>query len=74
MKEFNRITIDPKVFAGKPCIRNMRFPVSKILDLLAAGMSVKQILEDYTYLEEDDITQAIKYAAWVLQDELFEVN
>ncbi len=74
MEKFDRITIDPKVFGGKPCIRGMRFPVSKILDLLAAGMSQEEILSDYPYLEKEDIIQAIKYAAWILQEETVEVT
>ncbi|MEW6419013.1 MAG: DUF433 domain-containing protein [Nitrospirota bacterium] len=52
------MTIDPKVFGGKPCIRGLRFPVSKILDLLAAGMSQEEILSDYPYLKREDIVQA----------------
>lgn len=74
MEKFDRITIDQKVFGGKPCIRGMRFPVSKILDLLAAGMSQEEILTDYPYLEKEDIVQAIKYAAWILQEETVEVT
>lgn len=74
MGKLDRISIDPKVFGGKPCIRGMRFPVSKILDLLAAGMSHEEILSDYPYLEKEDIVQAIKYAAWILQEETVEVS
>lgn len=74
MAKFERITIDPKIFNGKPCIRGMRFPVSKVLDLLASGMSVEEILKDYPYLEREDILQAIKYSAWVLQEEMVEVT
>lgn len=74
MEKFNRITIDPKVFGGKPCIRGIRFPVSKIMDLLAAGMSQEEILSDYPYLEREDIVQTIKYAAWILQEETVEVS
>ena len=55
MRKFDRITIDPKVFGWKPCIRGMRFPVSKILDLLAAGMSHEEIFSDYPYLEKEDM-------------------
>lgn len=74
MKKFGRITVDSKVFGGKPCIRGMRFPVSKVLDLLASGMSVDEILKDYPYLEREDILQAIKYSAWILQEEKVEVS
>lgn len=74
MEKLDRITINPKIFGGRPCIRGMRFPVSKILDLLAAGMSQEKILSDYPYLEKEDIVQAIKYAAWILQEETVEVS
>ena len=63
MEKFDRITIDEKVMGGRPCIRGMRFPVSKVLDLLAAGMTPEEILEDYPYLGYEDISQAIKYSA-----------
>jgi uncharacterized protein (DUF433 family) len=74
MEVINRITIDPKVFGGKPCIRGMRFPVSKVLDLIASGMSTEEILKDYPYLEVEDIRQALKYAAWVVQEERVEIS
>ncbi|MBI2909749.1 MAG: DUF433 domain-containing protein [Chloroflexi bacterium] len=73
MQIFDRITIDPRVFGGKPCIRGMRFPVSKVLDLVASGMTHEEILRDYPYLEEEDIRQALKYAAWVVQEERVEI-
>ena len=59
---FNRITINPQVCFGKPCIRGMRFTVAQIVDLVAAGNSKKQILSDFPYLEEEDIRQALDYA------------
>jgi uncharacterized protein (DUF433 family) len=74
MEKYDRITLDPKVFGGKPCIRGLRFPVSKLLDLLASGMAQEEILSDYPYLEKEDIIQAIKYAAWILQEETVEVS
>jgi uncharacterized protein (DUF433 family) len=74
MEKYDRITLDPKVFGGKPCIRGLRFPVSKLLDLLASGMAQEEILSDYPYLEKEDIVQAIKYAAWILQEETVEVS
>jgi len=74
MEVLERITIDPKVFGGKPCIRGMRFPVSKVLDLLSSGMSYEEILHDYPYLEAEDLRQALKYAAWVLQEEQVEIS
>ena len=74
MQAFDRITIDPKVFAGKPCIRGMRFPVSEVLNLVAAGMSAADIVNDFPYLEEEDIRQSLKFAAWVLQEEQVEIT
>ena len=74
MTVLDRITIDPKVFGGRPCIRGMRFPVSKVLDLVASGMSRADILGDYPYLEEEDINQALKYAAWLAQEERVEIS
>jgi uncharacterized protein (DUF433 family) len=58
-----RITMDPAVMGGKPCIRNMRFSVTQMLELLAAGMSEADILEDYPYLQADDIRACLAYAA-----------
>ena len=74
MEIFERITIDPRVFGGKPCIRGMRFPVSKIVELIAADVSIEEILDDYPYLEKEDIRQALKYAAWALQEETVEIT
>jgi uncharacterized protein (DUF433 family) len=61
--ELKRITIDPEICGGRPCIRNMRIRVSDILDLLAAGESRESILADYPYLEAGDITAALEYGA-----------
>ena len=68
MKEFPRITIDPKVMGGKPCIRGMRVTVGMIVGLVAAKQSVADILKAYPYIEEEDISQALSYAAWRLQE------
>jgi uncharacterized protein (DUF433 family) len=59
----SRITIDPASCHGKPTIRGLRYPVELILDLLAAGMSQAEILDDYPDLEGQDITAALEYAA-----------
>lgn len=61
-----RITIDPMICHGKPCIRGMRFPVEVILDLLAAGMTTQEILEDHPELEQEDIFAALAYARSLL--------
>jgi uncharacterized protein (DUF433 family) len=58
-----RITIEADKCGGKPCIRNMRIRVADVLDMLASGMTHKEILEDFPYLEEDDITAVLSYAA-----------
>ncbi len=58
-----RITIDSQICHGKPCIRGKRYPVTMILELLAAGMSHQAILSDYVDLEEDDIRACLQYAA-----------
>jgi uncharacterized protein (DUF433 family) len=58
-----RITTDPEILGGRPCIRGMRIRVKDILDLLASGATRKQILADYPYLEDDDIAAALEYAA-----------
>jgi uncharacterized protein (DUF433 family) len=63
MSELHRITVDPDQCAGRPCIRGMRIRVRDILDLLAAGASREEILADYPYLEPDDITAALEFAA-----------
>ena len=58
----NRITIDPEVCGGRPCIRGLRIRVKDILDMLAGGATRQEILEDYPYLENEDITAALEYA------------
>lgn len=58
-----RITIDPQICHGKPCIRGLRYPLTMILELLASGMSHPEILADYPDLEEDDIRACLQYAA-----------
>ena len=73
MEGFNRITIDPAVCSGKPCIRGLRFPVSRILGLLASGQSSSEILAAYPYLEPADIQQALEYAALLSEDETLHV-
>jgi len=65
--KFERITIDPRVCTGKPCIRGLRFPVSRLLGLLAAGETKETILKDYPYLEPEDIDEALRYAAYLAE-------
>ena len=63
MLEFDRITFDPKIMDGRACIRGMRISVSLIVNLVSNGMTTKEILEDYPYLEEADVEQALKFSA-----------
>ena len=64
MRGADRITLDPEVMGGKPCIRGLRVTVGTVVGLLAAGRGREEILELYPYLEDEDITQALTYAAW----------
>lgn len=59
----NRITINPDICHGKPTIRNMRYPVELILDLLSSGMTYSEIIEDYPALEDDDIKACLAFAS-----------
>ena len=74
MVQFKRITIDPNVFAGKPCIRGLRFPVSRLLGLLASGETKESILKAYPYLEAEDVDKALRYAAALAEDETVELS
>jgi len=69
---FQRITVDPTVCTGKPCIRGLRFPVSRLLGLLAAGETKESILGAYPYLEPEDISEALQYAAYLAEEETVE--
>ena len=69
----SRITINPNVCFGKPCIRGYRIWVSLILDLLAGGMTVKEILDDYPFLDETDIRACIAYGAEMARERYVDV-
>ncbi|HFA49220.1 MAG TPA: DUF433 domain-containing protein [Bacteroidetes bacterium] len=64
MKKLTRITFNPNVMGGKPCLRGMRVTVGAIVGLVASGYSHEKILKAYPYLEKEDIVEALKYAAW----------
>jgi uncharacterized protein (DUF433 family) len=64
MPQFDRITFDPNVMGGKPCIRGMRVTVGTIVGLLASGATREEVLADYPYLDAEDIATALSYAAW----------
>jgi uncharacterized protein (DUF433 family) len=67
---FDRITFDPEVMGGRACIRGMRVTVATIVDQIAEGSSVDDLLADYPYLEREDVRQALAYAAWLARDEV----
>ena len=64
MQNLNRITFNPEIMGGKPCIRGMRVTVGAIVGLVASGKTVDEVLADYPYLEREDILEALSYAAW----------
>jgi uncharacterized protein (DUF433 family) len=72
--KFTRITVDPGVCTGKPCIRGLRFPMARLLGPLAAGGTRDQILADYPYLEPEDVDEALQYAASLAKDETVELD
>jgi uncharacterized protein (DUF433 family) len=65
---FDRITFDPNVMGGRACIRGMRITVSLIVNLVANGLGIEEIMEAYPYLEPDDIRQSPRYAAWLAEE------
>jgi len=71
--KLERITVNPEVCGGKPCIRGLRFPVSRLLGLLAAGESKDSVLQAYPYLEPGDIEEALQYAAYLSEEETVEL-
>lgn len=73
MPKLDRITVDPKVFQGQPCIRGIRIPVSLIVKLVSAGKTRDEIISDYPELEKDDIRQALEFAAWVTAEKTYPV-
>ena len=64
MQNLTRITFNPEVMGGKPCIRGMRVTVGTIVGLIASGKTIAEVLADYPYLEREDILEALAYAAW----------
>jgi uncharacterized protein (DUF433 family) len=68
MKTLKRITFDPTVMGGRPCIRGLRVTVGTIIGLLASGHSREEILKLYPYLEPEDIDEALAYAAWRVEE------
>ena len=69
--KLDRITFSQDVMGGQACIRDIRVPVSLITNMIANGAAFSDILEDYEYIEEEDIKQALKYASWAVSDKVF---
>jgi len=69
MSVLDRITLDPDVCHGKPCVRNMRWPVEVVLDLVSSGMPVEEILADHPELEREDIVACLQYARLLVSGE-----
>jgi uncharacterized protein (DUF433 family) len=65
---FDRITHNPAVMGGKPCIRGMRVTVGMIVSQIGAGHTIDEMLDYYPYLEREDILQALRYAAWRVEE------
>ena len=68
MKKLERITRDPNVMGGKPCIRGLRVTVGTVIGLLASGHSTEDSLRAYPYLEEEDVREALAYSAWRVEE------
>ena len=68
MEYLRRITFDPEIMGGKPCLRGMRVTVGMIVGLVASGHNKQDILELYPYLEAEDIVEALQYAAWRVEE------
>jgi len=71
MLGFDRITFDPHVMGGRACLRGMRITVSLVVNLVANGMTIAEILDAYPYLEPEDIRQALHYAAWLAEEAIY---
>jgi uncharacterized protein (DUF433 family) len=71
--ELNRITQNPLVMGGKACVRGMRVTVGMIVGQIGAGRGIEELLSDYPYLEREDILQALRYAAWRMEEREIEL-
>jgi uncharacterized protein (DUF433 family) len=70
MEKLNRISVDPKICLGQPTVRGTRITVSVILKMMAGGKTVQDVLDAYPELEGEDVYQAMKYAAWIVSDQV----
>jgi uncharacterized protein (DUF433 family) len=73
MTSLDRITQNPQLMGGKPCIRGVRVTVGMLVGQIGAGRSIEQLLTDYPYLEREDILQALRYAAWRMEEREIEL-
>jgi uncharacterized protein (DUF433 family) len=71
ISNLDRITFNPRIMAGQACLRGMRVPVSLIINLVANGKTTKEIIEDYPYLEPEDIRQSLMYAVLLTKEQVF---
>ena len=71
--KLDRITFSSDIMGGQACIRDIRVPVSLIVNMIANGASFTDVIEDYEYLEEEDIKQALKYASWTASDQVLAI-
>jgi uncharacterized protein (DUF433 family) len=74
MLGFDRITFDKSIMGGRACIRGMRVTVSLVLNLAANGMNAQEITKEYPYLEIEDVKQALRYAAWLADEAVYQVE
>jgi uncharacterized protein (DUF433 family) len=74
MLGFDRITFDPNIMGGRACIRGMRITISLVVNLVANGMSVEEIIAAYPYLESEDINQALLYVAWLAEETIYPLD
>ena len=68
---FDRITFDPNILGGKACVRGMRISASLVVNLVANGMTVEEIVDEYPDLVREDVQQALHYAAWAAEDTVY---
>lgn len=68
MGQLDRITQDPAVMGGKACIRGMRVTVSMLVNQIASGHTIEEVVVLYPYIERDDVLQALRYAAWLAEE------
>ena len=72
--KFNRITMNPDKCFGKPCIRELRMPVASILSYLGSGMTIEDMLAEWPELDKEDISQALGYAAWMMEERVIPIE